>query len=273
MIIQTWSEFKDRLRRKLIRKLKAPPGYKFYPAPSVLKQFIEAQYGDEIIKIEADYKTPLYETIAEIFDYDCYQLKDVALTGNNSIIIDIGANIGVFSILMSKLCSGKILSYEPSKNNCEMFKRNIDINNVNNIEIFDSAVGTVDGEVEMSMNPDESVSCRIKNDGGNSSDGEASFRVNSVRFDSILKKYSDFTVELIKIDCEGGEYDIIDQLTGDNSRNIRNITFEVHDAGAHRNVQSISEKLVTLGYQVKYKLDIFGRSGLHHLLATKNSFE
>lgn len=72
---------------------------------------------------------------------------------------------------------------------------------------------------------------------------------------------------MVKSDCEGGEYDIVDQMDGCTSRRIRYFTFEVHDLDRKHNLRTIRARLEKIGYRTFYKADIFNRPTLHHLLA------
>src|SRR5688572_27417451 len=58
--------------------------------------------------------------------------------------LDVGANIGFYTILMSKL-SDFVYAYEPEPTNYELLRENILLNNLKNVEFFDSAVGEQEG--------------------------------------------------------------------------------------------------------------------------------
>src|SRR5437016_3725690 len=61
--------------------------------------------------------------------------------GEEDYVVDIGAYIGVFSILASKFAKrGEIYAFEPAPQNFEMLKQNVCINKVTNIERQDAAV-------------------------------------------------------------------------------------------------------------------------------------
>ena len=59
-----------------------------------------------------------------------YIRKDYGNVPDNSIIVDIGANIGVYSVYAStKGKNNKIYAYEPMKENFEILKQNVALNN------------------------------------------------------------------------------------------------------------------------------------------------
>src|SRR5260370_37471881 len=111
--------------KQLVKKIfRISGGYEFIPAPSIRRQRMEVRIGGEIVVFEADYATPLYETIAEIVDYDCYQLGKIQFSrSNNNVVLDIGANIGVSALAFSQYHSGKIICFEPIERNCALLDR------------------------------------------------------------------------------------------------------------------------------------------------------
>lgn len=60
------------------------------------------------------------------------------------IFIDVGANIGLFTLLSSKLVGnvGRILSFEPNPEIFEQLEVNVNLNNSKNIELFNFALGS-----------------------------------------------------------------------------------------------------------------------------------
>jgi protein-L-isoaspartate O-methyltransferase len=61
--------------------------------------------------------------------------------------IDVGANIGYFSCLMSKLAgpAGKVLAIEPEPQNLKLLEQNIKINNLTNVVVYPCALGAGEG--------------------------------------------------------------------------------------------------------------------------------
>jgi hypothetical protein len=75
--------------------------------------------------------------ITSVFLEDEYRINNLNLVG--SIIIDIGAQTGSFSIFSSKGAK-RVFSYEPIKNNFSILLDNIKVNNIQNISPFNLAV-------------------------------------------------------------------------------------------------------------------------------------
>ena len=67
------------------------------------------------------------------------------------------------------------------------------------------------------------------------------------------------------------DYGIVEQITPDLLPRVRHLTFEVHDLGGNRNVRVLMEKLQQRGFSLRYKKELYGRFGLHHLLASRGA--
>jgi FkbM family methyltransferase len=61
------------------------------------------------------------------------------------VIVDIGANIGYYTLQVARLAgdNGKVYAIEPVPENVELLKKNIELNDYSNIEVFQLAVGDV----------------------------------------------------------------------------------------------------------------------------------
>jgi FkbM family methyltransferase len=68
-----------------------------------------------------------------------------------SIFLDVGANIGDFSLLASSVTgsAGKVLAFEPEATKCYWIKRNIELSGYKNIEVFQLALSDSDGEASL----------------------------------------------------------------------------------------------------------------------------
>jgi len=124
-------------------------------------------------------------------------------------IIDVGANTGIFSIYAKKLYGCKIIAFEPVPANFENFKKNIVLNgfSLEDFEIHQVAITGKDGDIiniGTPTNNSGASSTFIQSDSSHFSIGYTSECVTET-----LGKYINSTCVYLKMDCEGGEYDII----------------------------------------------------------------
>ncbi len=126
------------------------------------------------------------------------------------IIVDIGANIGAFSIAACKYYPhAKIYAFEPLPQNYENLVLNLEQNNCShNVVAVHSGVGKSDKPRKMNAKLQ-------KNSGGASMFTQPNkyiFNVEAVpmtTIDSIIEKYDLPHISLLKIDCEGCEYNTL----------------------------------------------------------------
>lgn len=121
------------------------------------------------------------------------------------VILDIGAHVGVVSCYLGKRWPGTtIYSFEPTPSNFARFARNLDANGVRNAEAFDKAV-TADGR-DLELHGDHTA-----NTGGYSafSCGPDTEDAPSVALNTFLQDADITHIALLKLDCEGCEYEIL----------------------------------------------------------------
>lgn len=121
------------------------------------------------------------------------------------VFIDVGANIGLFTILASKCVgnTGKIFSFEPNPEIFEQLEINVSLNKSKNIELFNFALGNNQSEEKLYpiLQVNRGASSLIK-----PKDSNLSFKVNVKRFDDL---FENIIPCYIKIDVEGFEFEVI----------------------------------------------------------------
>jgi FkbM family methyltransferase len=81
----------------------------------------------------------------------------VALAEKSDTILDIGAHTGLFSVLASKVNpKASIYAFEPYFINADRFKKNIAINKIQNVQLFEAAMGEKEGETSLAVPKDRS---------------------------------------------------------------------------------------------------------------------
>lgn len=121
-------------------------------------------------------------------------------------VFDIGANVGYYTVLASKMvgAKGKVYAFEPDPNSVKLLKKNIMLNNYRNVIVVPHAVGRKDGAAILSIdeaNPGESYL------GGNGSNRQ--MIVRAIALDSFVHKRKITNVDVVKMDVEGGEVDVL----------------------------------------------------------------
>jgi FkbM family methyltransferase len=146
-------------------------------------------------------------------DYEPAKLALITrLLGANSVFLDIGANVGIFSLLASKVSpSANILAFEPTATTFELLSRNIQLNDARNVTPLHLALGNFSGHATLHLN----VSGK---DGLNTlgklsrpdteAAGDETVPITTV--DDYLRSASLGRIDLMNVDAEGAELSIFE---------------------------------------------------------------
>lgn len=134
-------------------------------------------------------------------------------------VLDIGANIGAFSAHWSKKHPDlQFIGYEPEQENYDMAVANN--SHLSNVTMYRGAIMKDDGTLTLYVNDK-------KNKGTHTTiptRGRSTQTVPGIAFEKVLDKYKP---EILKIDIEGGEYDLLDTLFNLPGY-VRSIAIELH---------------------------------------------
>ena len=134
-------------------------------------------------------------------------------------LIDVGANIGLYTLLLRSVSALPIIAYEPQPFLFKLLQRNIAFNHLANVEARNLACGSRRGEVPFAIGINGSVAAGLDAGDTIASDndleseahvtqrGEAVINVPLTTLDDDLADVS--SIALLKIDCEGFEFEIL----------------------------------------------------------------
>ncbi|HEX8516918.1 MAG TPA: FkbM family methyltransferase [Bacteroidia bacterium] len=75
----------------------------------------------------------------------------LGLIPEGTAVLDIGANIGIMTVHLSRIKGSTVYSFEPMPNNITAFKRIVNYFKLTNVRLFEIALGNTEGEAEMVM--------------------------------------------------------------------------------------------------------------------------
>ena len=127
---------------------------------------------------------------------------DLLDISESDTIIDIGANTGIFAIYAAKKFGCRIISFEPVPQIYENAVNNLKLNSADNVEIHNCGISDKEGLITICFDP--------QNSGGSSHFKSG----NSIlcKTEPLHKYLEEKNLKFLKIDCEGGEYDIIPSI-------------------------------------------------------------
>ncbi|MFH1509274.1 MAG: FkbM family methyltransferase [bacterium] len=120
-------------------------------------------------------------------------------------IFELGANVGYYALMESKIIgeTGKVYAVEPEKNNINLLKRNIKLNNANNIEVNHMAISDKDGEYPLYV----TSSSNLHSMGKPKTRDYKTEMVQTKSVDNFLKNKGN--IDMIRMDIEGYEYEAL----------------------------------------------------------------
>jgi FkbM family methyltransferase len=253
------NNFKNKIKEKLNLNLII-----WLPSNYILNQEISVSKFDKNYLFVANGGNPINDTLYEIFDYDCYFLDRYKHLLSESVVFDIGANIGVFSVITSSL-GAKVFAVEPDKLNIDYLSKNMNLNNVN-FDILNVLLFYRRGLIDFNMLG--SVSNSIIFDVENS----ISNKIEAILVSDLLDKCrtdNNTKYKIIKMDIEGAEYDIFNSKSfsiGDFDIYV----MEVHDINKVNNISSFIKHFDNQ-FEVCIKKDFHNRNFLNTIIAIKRS--
>ena len=137
-------------------------------------------------------------TFVELMLDDCYRLREIAREADIATVLDIGANVGLFSIAArAAFPRSKIHAYEPNSVLSRCLRRHAE---QAGFEPFAEAVGHEAGMVSLAVDSQSSLLSSTRHD----PDGS----IPQIAFATALDRLGG-PVDLVKLDCEGAEWEIL----------------------------------------------------------------
>jgi len=189
----------------------------------------------------------LYTNHKQMFYDDIYTHCDL---DNLNVVLDIGANVGLFSLYMLKKHNCKrIYAIEPTKK--AFVQLSDSLNDEPNASIHKVAIYDYTGKSKIKTDEQNSTISGFHNEeihpySNNSMNEE---EVDVIKLCDFLNNHNIDHVDLIKIDIEGAEYAVIDSLSDLDILKSDRYLIEYHSSEI-KNTKRIVERFKFLGYNI-----------------------
>jgi FkbM family methyltransferase len=174
-------------------------------------------------------RVPVYEIFAE----DCYRFEWTLgpLLRRPIEVLDIGGHVGTFTVRLTQLHpQAQVNTFEPSATTAEYLQRNVTQNGVGDrVTVHQRAVSSVSGVAVFDDNGAGSGLNGLRSAGH--STGVAT-EVETVGFDDAVANVG-APVDVVKIDCEGGEYDLVLNSKPESWATVQRVVIEWHPVDGH----------------------------------------
>jgi FkbM family methyltransferase len=182
-------------------------------------------------------------------------------------VIDVGASNGDSSVFFAKRGADMVIALEPYPESYRLAQRNVELNGLTHkIKLVNAALASGRGRIKLKVSTKSpnanslDPTCKVLRMGINF---DLEVEVPSLTLQDIFDEYDLERVSLLKMDCEGCEYNVL--------RNMDKAIFEKIDAVVleyHNGAQDIPNILVDNGFKPGYN-----NSPVGLLYATKTSFK
>ena len=181
------------------------------------------------------------------YDYFGYRVAP------GDIVVDIGANIGTFSVYAATICgASRVISFEPFPDNYSILCKNVEQNQLRNVTCANQAIAGNRSRRTMGL---DSVDC-----GSHSlvmGSFERTVEVECCTLGDVFERFSLTKINYLKMDCEGAEYEILENATS-RLQQISRISMETHTT-VDRKAGDLEKLLRGYGFDVR----LFGGDRLY----------
>lgn len=211
------------------------------------KEFPYSHYIKKLIpKLSHENVRDLEYILNEIVFHKVYN-NEFIFVEENDVVVDIGFNCGLFSLDSLSHRPKKIIGIEPNKRLIDNFLECIDSDK---IELHNIAISKENKLINFYENDFFGRSTIL--DEINKNEFKQPILVQSVNFNDFVKSNGIKSIDFLKIDCEGAEYEIINSIETEYLKNnIRKLAIEFHNEINHPNVINLFNRLNECGFEIK----------------------
>lgn len=257
------------IRSKVENALFATQNFKNWA--QVIVSGVKGQEPPELVlKNDLRIESPvgLRALVKEIFIWKHYTPANLSI-GDNDIVVDIGANTGVFTVYAASLTHNMVYAFEPFPSTCEILRRNVDANRLSNVEICPAAFSDKVGSATLFLNPSDSrqnlLSEHILPDKiekyPHRTDLEYlhpdrlkhSVEVPTTTLQAFMNSNKLERIDFLKLDCEGAEAAILQSTPLECLKKVRKIAIEFHDHLSPLNHDELQGVLEEAGFITELK--------------------
>jgi FkbM family methyltransferase len=189
-------------------------------------------------------------SIKETYLDRLYEINGTPI-GNGWTIVDIGAGVGDFTLLASQTSpDNRVFAYEPFPESYALLEKNTAINQAKNVHHLPAAVWSGSGELVMDDYGEDPLQFTSRSV-GDSLIQESRQIVPAVSLADVFIRHNISRCDLLKLDCEGAEYEILLSATMETLLKVRRLVMETHDQPPHHHHQEIVRYLEDSGFVVQ----------------------
>ena len=165
-------------------------------------------------------------------------------------VMDIGAGIGDFCIYAAHgNPSTEVYAFEPFYDSFELLKENLALNGIQNVKVIQKAVWGEETELKLQLSNGEPLQISSHHQFSGEMTAE-NLTVDAISLESAMLFAQIQKVDLLKMDCEGAEYEILLNAAPEALSRVARIIMEYHDIDQVHTHPKIIAFLEDQGYKV-----------------------
>lgn len=179
------------------------------------------------------------------------------------VVVDVGANIGVFSVFAALASRAPLLAIEPFPANADHLERNLAANGCDTATVLRGALSDHEGSTKLFLGR-KGVVHQIfdrADDGGQLQDH---IEVPTTTLEAALDAHGFDRVDLLKLDCEGAEGLVLGSASPGLFARVRRITMEFHDYVSPLHHDALGKLLESHGYSTRLVWNGRSHTGFLH---------
>jgi FkbM family methyltransferase len=219
----------------------------------------------------------------EIFTHDDY-LKDLPPLPPDAVVVDAGANIGLFALRIAQVCpEAHLVVVEPVPSTCALLRLNLEDLAVDEVDVLEVALGESSGRTVLTAYTHLSA-----NSTGRPQEKPASWvaemrsaqpdqatademlstslvEVDVVRLSQVLPRHRS-RIDLVKVDVEGAELEVLRGIDDHDWPRIAAVVVEVHDVDGR--LAEVERLLTRRGFSCTARVPAMMSPDLQHHIVT-----
>ncbi len=161
----------------------------------------------------------------EIFKLHEYRLVDEAIISAIDPIVDVGAHAGFFSLYVRVLNNNvSIFAIEPESENLKLLNRHLKENKIKKVKVLAGALASESGQRFLEISDDNHNHQLLPK-----SKSEDNVKVEAFSLADFCKKEKIKRIALLKMDIEGGEFEVLKNLSAKDFLLFKNLILEYHN--------------------------------------------
>ena len=217
------------------------------------------------IHVYAPENNELLKMMQEIFFENAYTPSNLSIEANDTVV-DLGANIGVFTLFAARKTRSPVYAFEPFPESFEYLSRNVQTNGLHNVIAHDKAVYDKIGTAKLFLH--KSSGRHLISPDYAKTKLERYVEVPTTTLRQIMDGNNLKQIDFLKLDCEGSEATILPSTPLEYLQRIRKIAMEFHDSPAGSEHKKIESLLMRAGFATWLRWD--GTSRFGYLYGLKN---